>query len=274
VPVAYLPPATDLQDDFVRTLGKALLAGAQELLEIEPDEIAFMSHRDGTDGWSIALYETSPGGSGYLSELAGQLGAWARASHGRLFGHGCDRACYRCLKSYRNQFDHAKLDKELVRGLLFALSGVGTAATTQGGHAGDGMRGTRDWLAANLEAVATTGTPIERALETAIRVDGRIPMPAAQYEVRNADGSLLTVPDFAYPERKIAIYCDGFAFHGNVATLDEDARKRNRLQGMGRMVLTFWGRQILRDPLRCVDEVRTALEQRATGMATDSDKSA
>ena len=263
VPSIYLPLAPHLQENLIRTLGKALVAGAQEFLEIEPDEIAFMAHRDGAEGWSIALYETSPGGAGYLSELAGQLGAWASAAHDRLFDHGCEKACYRCLKSYRNQFDHAKLDKELVRGLLFAVSGVGSAKSSQPGQVGDGMRDAQAWVSANVDVVGTAATPIEQALQDAIRVDGRIPVPSAQHEIRNPDGTLLTVPDFAYPERKIAIYCDGFAFHANVEILSNDARKRNRLQAMGWVVLTFWGRQILRDPLRCVEEIRTALQHRS-----------
>jgi hypothetical protein len=262
VPTRYLPPSPDAQEDFVRTFGKALVVGAQELLEIEPDEITYMAHRNGTDGWSIALYETTPGGAGYLSELAGQLGAWATAAHDRLFGHSCEKACYRCLKSFRNQFDHAKLDKELVRGMLFALSGVGSVERAEAGHAGDGMRGTHAWVHANANGSAAEGTPIEQALAAAIRVDGRVPVPVAQHAIYNADGSLLTIPDFAYPDRMIAIYCDGFAFHGNIETLVEDARKRNRLQTMGWLVLTFWGRQVLRDPVRCVDELRVALKQR------------
>lgn len=262
VPAAYLPPADELHESFVRTLGKALVAGAQEFLEIEPDEITFMAHRDGADGWSIALYETSPGGAGYLNELAGQLGPWASAAHDRLFGHACDKACYLCLKSYRNQFDHAKLNKELVRALLFSLGGVGVAAGSQPGQSGDGMRETRHWLSADA-STGTTESPIEQALETAMRVDGRIPMPVSQHAVHHEDGTVLTIPDFAYPDRRIAIYCDGFAFHGNLSTLSGDARKRNRLQALGWLVLTFWGRQILRDPLRCVDEIRAALNHRA-----------
>lgn len=262
VPSAYLPADESDQESFARTLGKALVVGAQEVLEIEPDEVAYMAHRDGTDGWSVALYETAPGGAGYLAKLAGSLGLWATAAHQRLFGHSCDKACYRCLKSYRNQFEHGRLNKEMVRPFLFALAGVPDAVGAAPGTVGDGMRQTRTWLNTRADGQPSAGTPIERALETAIRVDGRLPPPAAQYEIRNEDGSLLTVPDFAYPDSRIAIFCDGFAFHGNAATLADDARKRNRLQAMGWLVLTFWGRQLLRDPARCVDEIRAALEHR------------
>ena len=122
-------------------------------------------------------------------------------------------------------------------------------------RAGAAMRSTIDWITRNVASTPTSGTPIERALETAIRLDGRLPLPVAQLTVNASDGSLLTVPDFAYPDEKIAIYCDGFAFHGNVDSLAGDARKRNALQGMGWVVLTFWGRQILREPARCVEAI-------------------
>jgi very-short-patch-repair endonuclease len=262
VPAQYLPPDPTEQEGFARTLGKALVVGAQGLLEIEPDEVTYMAHRDGVDGWSVALYETAPGGAGYLAQVAGSLGRWAAAAHGRLFGHGCDKACYRCLKSYRNQFEHSRLNKEVVRAFLFALAGSPDAPGATDGTVGDGMRQTRTWLEANADRQQLSGTPIEQALATAIRVDGRLPVPTPQLEVRNADGSLLTIPDFAYPDHRVAIFCDGFAFHGNVATLSDDARKRNRLQAMGWLVLTFWGRQILRDPSRCVEEIRAALKHR------------
>ena len=68
---------------------------------------------------------------------------------------------------------------------------------------------------------------------------------------RSGAGELLTIPGFAYLERKIAIYCDGFAYHANVDSLVGDARKRNALQAKGWAVLTFWGRQILRNPGAC-----------------------
>jgi len=266
VPAAYLPPDPDEQESAVRTLGKALIVGAQEVLETEPDEVAFMAHRDGSVGWSIVLYETAPGGAGYLSALADKLGPWADAARQRLFGHDCERACYKCLKSYRNQFDHLRLNKEYVRTLLFALSGAGQSLGTETGVSGDGMRRSQEQASAAIAAPGIAGTPIEQALAAAMRQDDRLPDPVEQYEVRNEDGSLLTVPDFAFPDLRIAVFCDGFAYHGNVETLSSDARKRNRLQAKGWMVLTFWGRQIVREPGRCVEEIVGAREHRLRAM--------
>jgi very-short-patch-repair endonuclease len=77
----------------------------------------------------------------------------------------------------------------------------------------------------------------------------------AQHEIQTNSGVVLTIPDFAYPDKKIAIYCDGFAYHGNAETLGKDARKRNELQSRGWAVLTFWGQQILRNPEACETQI-------------------
>ncbi|MBI4529878.1 MAG: DEAD/DEAH box helicase [Deltaproteobacteria bacterium] len=256
------PGITPREDDdakaFCRTLGKALVVGAQEQLEIEQDEIAYFQHPDGAGGWTLVFYETAPGGAGYLGQLAGAVGSWAKAAQDRLFNHDCERACYRCLKSARNQFDHALLDKELVRSVLFQLAEGQPTEGPRSGRAGDGRSATVDWLERlNLErnSPETSDTAIEKALLQAIREGGRLPEPTPQYEITDENGRQLTIADFAYPDQRIAIYCDGFAYHGNRETLESDARKRNILQTMGWAVLTFWGRQILRNPSACEAQI-------------------
>jgi very-short-patch-repair endonuclease len=56
-------------------------------------------------------------------------------------------------------------------------------------------------------------------------------------------------------DEKIAIYCDGFAFHGKAETLAADAQKRNYLQRQGWIVLTFWGKTILRHAEMCEEQI-------------------
>ncbi|HWP56933.1 MAG TPA: DEAD/DEAH box helicase [Candidatus Acidoferrales bacterium] len=252
------PQEDDAAKAFCRTLGKALVVGAQERLEIEQDEIAYFQHPDGSGGWTLVFYETAPGGAGYLEQLAMDLGSWAKAAQDRLFKHDCERACYRCLKSARNQFDHALLDKELVRSILFQLSESRPTEPPRSGRAGDGRSATVDWLEQlniQRESAETSNTAIEKALLQAIRDGNRLPEPTPQYEISDQNGQKLTVADFAYPDQRIAIYCDGFAYHGNRETLESDARKRNILQAMGWAVLTFWGRQILRHAAACEEQV-------------------
>jgi G:T-mismatch repair DNA endonuclease (very short patch repair protein) len=258
-----LAPGIAPQDEedanaFCRTLGKALVIGSQERLEIEQDEIAYFHHPDGAGGWTVVLYETAPGGAGYLQQLAQNLPAWAQAAHDRLFKHDCERACYRCLKTARNQFDHALLNKEIVRSALFQLGVVQPLASPRTGRAGDARASSVEWLHrldTERRAHPTADTAIEQALLRAIREVGRLPVLIPQFEILDSDGKRLTIPDFAFPDHRIAIYCDGFAYHGNREVLENDARKRNILQAMGWTVLTFWGRQILRNPNTCEAQI-------------------
>ncbi len=53
------------------------------------------------------------------------------------------------------------------------------------------------------------------------------------YDIRNDEGQLITVPDFTWPDAKVAVFCDGFVVHGNREALELDARKRNQLQTDG-----------------------------------------
>jgi very-short-patch-repair endonuclease len=84
------------------------------------------------------------------------------------------------------------------------------------------------------------------------------------FKIWDEEGRLLTVPDFAWPDLKVAVFCDGYACHGDPEILALDAKKRNRLQLMGWLVLTFWGRTICRDAERCAREVEQALKARHT----------
>jgi very-short-patch-repair endonuclease len=106
-----------------------------------------------------------------------------------------------------------------------------------------------------------SGTPIELRLRKAIEHSTVLPVPKAQHRIF-ADGRLLTIPDFAYTERRIAIFCDGWAYHGNLESISGDAWKRNRLSIDGWIVLVFWGRDIMRDPDRCLHMIEMAYRHR------------
>jgi hypothetical protein len=267
IPAGLAPGVEASGPAFCRTLGKALVVGAQEVLEIEADEIAYFAHKDGAGGWTLVFYETAPGGAGYLEQLACDLDRWTAAAQERLFGHDCERACYRCLKSSRNQFDHALFNKELLRDALFHFSAAQRIGEPRPGRTGEGRLLSVEWLEKEVVApapVSMSGTPIEVGLLRAIVEGGRLPVPEAQHKFRNESSDVLTIPDFAYLDRKIAIYCDGFAYHGNVHSLAGDARKRNALQASGWAVLTFWGRQILRNPGACEAQIWQCYQYRRT----------
>ncbi len=87
-------------------------------------------------------------------------------------------------------------------------------------------------------------------------------MLSALLEAHRQSGALVTVPDFAWPAVRLAVFCDGYQYHGSPETLALDAMKRNYLQREGWAVLTYWGRTILRDPARCAREIAQLWEQR------------
>lgn len=90
-------------------------------------------------------------------------------------------------------------------------------------------------------------------------------------------------PDFAYPSERVAVFCDSSFWHGRYWHTDIDNRpKANKefwskkilrnidrdrevnlvLKTQGWLVLRFWDSQILKDPRRCAEAVRCAVERR------------
>jgi hypothetical protein len=83
-------------------------------------------------------------------------------------------------------------------------------------------------------------------LLAALRAAG-LPEPVAQYALYDAAGKLLTIPDFAYPQWKIAIFYDGRAAHLTAASFDGDAIKTAALTAAGWRVLRVTS-ALLNDP--------------------------
>jgi ATP-dependent helicase YprA (DUF1998 family) len=116
----------------LRTVSEALAKAACGLLEIEPGEL-MAEYRPaltpaGINGLEaeIFLYDTLPGGAGFSSQL-GDRGL-------ELFQHAlylmktcpenCDASCYRCLRSFKNKFEHSLLDRHVGAELLeYLLAG-------------------------------------------------------------------------------------------------------------------------------------------------------
>ncbi len=116
----------------LRTASEALAVAACQLLEVEGDELMAsfrpaLTH-DGILGIEaeIFLYDVLPGGAGF----AGQL---VKRGH-ELFNRAlellkncpenCDASCYRCLRSFKNKFEHGLLDRHVGAELLeYLVSG-------------------------------------------------------------------------------------------------------------------------------------------------------
>jgi len=121
----------------------------------------------------IYLYDTLPGGAGF-AQRAGRLGQDLFVSALKLLEGcpaGCDRSCYRCLRSYKNKFEHELLDRHLGASLLrFAL--YGTAPLIAPAR----LQASTDLLFQDIERQDVEGLTLESNAE--VRVPGLSPCVA------------------------------------------------------------------------------------------------
>ena len=110
----------------LRTLCEALTLQASRILGLGTGELQAEfrpaltpAGRSGSEA-EIYMYDTLPGGAGFAQRVGG-LGL-------RLFQQtlelledcpaNCDASCYRCLRSYKNQYEHGLLDRHVAASLL------------------------------------------------------------------------------------------------------------------------------------------------------------
>jgi ATP-dependent helicase YprA (DUF1998 family)/Zn finger protein HypA/HybF involved in hydrogenase expression len=131
-PPLRLKPGQYSTDVALRTASEALARAATDMLEIEPAEL-MAEYRpaltvQGQQGLEaeIFLYDTLPGGAGFTSQLVDR-GAelFKRAlDFMKSCPEQCDTSCYRCLRSFKNKFEHSLLDRHVGRELLgYCLTG-------------------------------------------------------------------------------------------------------------------------------------------------------
>ncbi|MGB9233879.1 MAG: DEAD/DEAH box helicase [Terriglobales bacterium] len=119
-----LRPSLLATDISLRTLSEAMSKAACLILEIEPAEIQAEYRpaltplgRVGAEV-EIYLYDTLSGGAGFVKQ-AGRSGKLLFERALQILEHcSCDRSCYKCLRSYKNKFEHELLDRTLGATLL------------------------------------------------------------------------------------------------------------------------------------------------------------
>lgn len=102
----------------------------------------------------------------------------------------------------------------------------------------------------------------ESPMETRLRlilVDGGLPRPLAQHEVR-LNGTFIARVDLAYPEWKIAIEYDG-DHHRDREAFARDLRRQNRLIAAGWTILRFTATDIFRNQDGVVAQVRAVIPE-------------
>ena len=110
----------------LRTLAEAITIAAAASLSIEPTELDAEFRAALTPGGGygreaeIYLYDTLPGGAGFTRRVS-ELGVEVYEDALKLLEgcpEQCDESCYRCLRSFRNRFDHGMMDRHVGAGLL------------------------------------------------------------------------------------------------------------------------------------------------------------
>jgi ATP-dependent helicase YprA (DUF1998 family)/very-short-patch-repair endonuclease len=225
----------------------ALKRAIEAVFQLEDSELAAeaLPGRTGDDAWNVLLFfEAAEGGAGVLRRLVtehGQVNRIARRAlellhfdpdngndrdHSEYATERCAQACYDCLLSYRNQWDHQKLDRHVAKGLLMELC---DATLDIGGAGGEDRNTQRARLTAKSNG-------LERALLEFLD-DGGYRLPDQAQEI--VDG-LYVRPDFAYrsPQADVAVFVDG-PVHNDRHIAEKDDAARDKLENVGWLVLRF-----------------------------------
>ena len=177
----------------LRTISEALAIAACRLLELDPNELQAEYRpaltEDGRKGLEaeIYLYDTLSGGAGFARRV-GELGldVFKEALH-ILEGcpESCDRSCYRCLRSYKNKFEHDLLDRHLGASLLRYLID-GSYPTMNA----ERLQGSTKLLFEDLKRQELQDTTLEFNCPVALPTLGSVTIPIY---VKRADGTELFV---------------------------------------------------------------------------------
>lgn len=237
--------AAEKLDEVVATsLRYAIERGMEAVYQLEDSELDSESLPDPEGQGRMLFIESSEGGAGVLRRLVSEPDAFARVAKealrllhfdpetGEDLGHApgsperCEKGCYDCLLSYRNQLDHALVDRHRAKDFLVRLA----SSLVSAGGGGQG----RDSTVAALKALCDS--ELERSFVDWLYGQGlRLP-DEAQVLVHDASAK----PDFVYylPSGPVAVFVDG-PVHDNSTQGTKDQAAAERLTDGGWDVVRF-----------------------------------
>jgi len=216
---------------FIATLQYALERAIQAVYTLEEDELA--SERLG-QGQYLLFWEAAEGGAGVLSQILENPQAFQRLAqealsicHFQQEKESCTQACYECLLSYRNQFDHPLLNRHLIHPYLNQLTESQIQLLEEDASNDEHFQ--------HLWAQTDPKSELERTFLEALK-QRVIRLPdAAQVLIPEANAK----PDFMYHDLKLAIFCDG-SVHDSPDQRQEDRTTRDNLKHQaGYRILVF-----------------------------------
>jgi ATP-dependent helicase YprA (DUF1998 family) len=185
-------PMTDAE---AKSVLAALLASVRAL-DIDEDDVGGTLSYGESEGPTIVLYDTVPGGAGYARRLGDRLDDLLLAALSKVEACGCgeETSCYNCIRSYRNQLWHDELSRGSAMRILSAIVGTGRAKEA---HLFDPT------IEAELALLHETVQPIVRAI-----IRKGAPAPVAGYEIEAEGDDLPWMVEAAWPLAKVAITID------------------------------------------------------------------
>jgi hypothetical protein len=135
----------------------------------------------------IYIYDTLPGGAGFAKRV-GDIGLPIFEDALKLLEvcpDNCDRSCYRCLRSYKNKFEHDLLDRHLGASLLrFVLNNAAPTLSA------DRVARSTNLLFEDLDRQDIEGVTIERDKRISVAGLGDVVAPIL---VTNASGAQFAI---------------------------------------------------------------------------------
>ena len=129
----------------------------------------------------------------------------------------------------------------------------------EGGKGNAGEKTFRRLLSQIMALPDAVKSELERLLAR-IFIDESLPTPVAQHELLLAGRRV--VPDFSYPELRIAVEADGYEVHRDRRQWEEDMRRWNLLILNGWIVLRHSWSMINNEPKLVAEDIRNAIALR------------
>ncbi len=225
----------------------ALKRAIEAEFQLEDNELAAepLPGRTGEQAWNVLLFfEAAEGGAGVLRRLATEHGRTRAVADralellhfhpetgedqrkARHAAEECAQACYDCLLTYGNQWEHQKLDRHQAKDLLLALR---DAELVIGGSGGEDR-------ASQVERLSAHSNGLEKHLLRFLD-EGGYRLPDQAQETANG---LYVRPDFAYRRADVdaAVFVDG-PHHDSEQQKERDEAARKKLLCDGWLVLRF-----------------------------------
>jgi ATP-dependent helicase YprA (DUF1998 family) len=221
-------------------IGEALVAGAVRVLDMGSGDLESLVIQRSDETVDLLIFDPMPGGSGLLDQMLHRWNEIIRATKELLHEcpQGCESACYSCLLSFRNQFNHGRLNRHKALELIVQLQHTPSVYRSipelneETSGSGDGSR--------------PTNTPEGRLIR--LLRDHHFPEGVCQVDIKTSAG-LNTRPDWLHEGTRVAIYLDGMSrgLHGDPKTAQRDQLIRQMMELDGYRVIVVQSKD-LNDP--------------------------